>query len=54
MLPKASTYVKVIMDKLNGCIFVIKEDELFEKYNTIWHKANDKNLIVNLCITKSF
>ena len=28
------------MDKLNGCIFVIKNNELLEKYNTIWDKIN--------------
>ena len=24
------------MDKLNGCIFLIEDDDLLEKYNTIW------------------
>ena len=26
------------MDKLNGCIFLIEDDDL-EKYNTIWDKV---------------
>ena len=28
------------MDKLNGCIFLIKDDDLLEKYNTIWDKVS--------------
>ena len=27
---------KVMLDKLNGCSFLIKDDDLLEKYNTIW------------------
>ena len=27
-------------DKLNGCIFLIEDDELLEKYNTIWEKVS--------------
>ena len=27
------------MDKLNGCIFLIEDDDLLEKYNTIWDKV---------------
>ena len=25
-----------MIDKLNGCIFWLKDDSLLEKYNTIW------------------
>ena len=29
-----------MMDKLNGCVFLINDDDLLEKYNTIWYKLN--------------
>ena len=29
-----------MMVKLNGRIFVIKNDDLLKKYNTIWDKIN--------------
>ena len=29
-----------MMDKLNGCIFLIEDDDLLEKYNTIWNKVS--------------
>ena len=29
-----------MMDKLNGSIFLIKDDELLEKYNAIWDKVS--------------
>ena len=29
-----------MMVKLNGCIFVIKNDDLLKKYNSIWDKIN--------------
>ena len=28
------------MDKVNGCIFIIEDDDLLEKYNTIWDKVS--------------
>ena len=28
-------------DKLNGYIFLIEDDDLLEKYNTIWDKVRD-------------
>ena len=44
-------------DKLNGCIFLIEDDDLLEKYITIQNKVRadivDK-LIVNLSILKNF
>ena len=27
------------MDKLNACVFLIQDDGLLEKYNTIWDKV---------------
>ena len=47
--------LKVMMDKLNGRIFRIEDDELLEKYNTIWDKVSadiKKSLIANLFIIK--
>ena len=35
MLPKTSTYVKVRMDKLNGCIFLIEDNDLLKNHNTV-------------------
>ena len=29
-----------MMDKQNGCIFLIKDDDLLEKYNTTWDKIS--------------
>ena len=29
-----------MVDKLNGCIFLIEGDDLLEKYNTIWDKVS--------------
>ena len=29
-----------MMEKLNGCIFFIEDDDLLEKYNTIWNKVS--------------
>ena len=29
-----------MMDKLNSCIFLIEDDNLLEKYNTIWDKVS--------------
>ena len=42
MLPKTSAYVKCL-DGQTKClcfICVIENDDLFEKYNTIWDKAS--------------
>ena len=33
--------------------FLIKDDELLEKYNEIWEKVKRKNLIVNLYTMKN-
>ena len=29
-----------MMDKLSGCIFLIEDYDLLEKYNTIWDKVS--------------
>ena len=29
-----------MMDKLNGCIFLIEDDDVLEKYNTIWDNVS--------------
>ena len=29
-----------MMDKLNGCTFLIKDDDLLAKCNTIWHNVS--------------
>ena len=40
MLPKASAYVKGC-DGQTKCMYIlIEDDELLDKYNTIWDKAS--------------
>ena len=39
MLPKTSTYVKNYERQTKWIYFLIKDDELLEKYNTIWDKV---------------
>ena len=36
MLPKASTYIKNYDGETKWMYFLIKDDDLLEKYNTIW------------------
>ena len=46
-----------MMDKLNGSIFLNGNDDLLEKYNTIWDKFSadiKKSLIASLSIIKTF
>ena len=38
MLPKTSAYVKSYDGKTKWMYFLIKDDGLLEKYNTIWDK----------------
>ena len=40
MLPKTSAYVKRCNGKFKWMYFLIEDDELLEKYNTIWDKAS--------------
>ena len=51
MLPKTSTYVKGYDGQTKWMYFLIEDDELLEKYNTIWNKVSadiKKNLIASL------
>ena len=46
-----------MMDKLNGCNFLIEDDDLLKKYNTILDKVSadiKKNLIASLPIITFF
>ena len=40
MLPKTSAYVNLMMDKLNGLIFLIENVDLLEKYDSICDKIS--------------
>ena len=40
MLPKISTYLKVYDGQTKWMYFLIEEDDLLEKYNTIWDKVS--------------
>ena len=57
MLPKTSAYIKRYDGKTKWMYFLINNDDLLEKYNTVWDKVNAdvrKNLIVNLSIITFF
>ena len=40
MLPKTSAYVKRFDGQTKQMYFLIEDDELLEKYNTIWDKVS--------------
>ena len=40
MLPKTSTYVKGYDGQTKCMYFLIDDDELLQKYNTIWDKVS--------------
>ena len=40
MLPKTSLYIKRYDGQTKLIHFLIKDDELLEKYNTIWDKVS--------------
>ena len=40
MLPKTSTYVKSYDGQTKWMYFLIEDDGLLEKYNTIWDKVS--------------
>ena len=40
MLPKTSACVKSYDGQTNWMYFLIEDDDLLEKYNTIWDKVN--------------
>ena len=57
MLPKTSTYVKLYGGQTKWMYFLIKDDDLLEKYNTICDKVSadiKNNLVASLTITKTF
>ena len=57
MLPKTSAYVKGYDVQSKWMHFLIEDDKLLEKYNTIWVKVSTdikKNLIVSLSTKKNF
>ena len=57
ILPKTSIYVKSYDWQTEWMNFLIKDDDLLEKYNTIWDKVSTnikKNLIVSLYTVKNF
>ena len=41
MLPKTSTYVKRYDGQTKWMYFLIEDDDLLEKYNTIWDKVSE-------------
>ena len=57
MLPKTSAYVKSYDGQTKWMYFLIEDNDLLEKYNTIWDKFSadmKKNLIASLPIIKHF
>ena len=57
MLPKTSAYVKSNDGQTKWMYFLIEDDLLLEKYNTIWDNISagiKKNLIASLSTKKNF
>ena len=57
ILPKTSAYVKLYDRQLKWIYFLIEDDDLLKKYNTIWDKVSadiKKSLIRSLSIIKNF
>ena len=57
MLPKKRAYVKSYDGQTKWMYFLIEDDDLLERYNTIWDEVSadiEKNLIASLSIIKSF
>ena len=57
MLPKVKTYVKSYDGQTKWMYFLIEDDDLLEKCNTIWDKVSadiKKKLIPNLFTIKKF
>ena len=40
MPPKTSTYVKSYDEQIKWMYFLVEDDDLLEKYNTIWNKVS--------------
>ena len=53
MLPKTSAYVKSYDGQTKWMYFLIEDDELFEKYNTIWDKVSSDIKIPSLTRIKN-
>ena len=54
---KTSSYVKVMMVKLNGCFYLINDDELLKKYTDVWNKVSNsikKEFLTNPSAIKTF
>ena len=57
MLPKTSTYVKSYHGQTKWMYFLIEDDKLSTKYNTVWDKVSadiKKNSITSLYIIHNF
>ena len=54
MLPKTSAYVKSYDGQTKWTYFLIENDDLLEKYHTIWDKLSTDNLIASLSRIKHF
>ena len=57
MLLKTSAYVKSYDGQIECMYFLIEDDDLLEKYNTIWDKVSEKSskkkLLVGLSTVKN-
>ena len=57
MLPRTRTYLKICDGQTKWMHFLIEDDELLAKYNTIWNKSvviYKMHLIMSLSIIKNF
>ena len=57
MLPETSTYVKSYDGETRWMYFLMEDNDLWEKYKTIWEKSGlivKKNLTADLSIMKNF
>ena len=55
MLPKTSTYVKMYDGQTKRMYFLIEDDDLLEKYSTIWDKviSDIKHMVESLSTMKN-
>ena len=57
MLPNTSAYVKNYDGQTKWMYFLIEDDDLLGKYNTIWNEVSadiKKNLVASLSTIKNF
>ena len=57
MLPKTSPYVKMYDEQTKWMYFSVEDDDLMEKYNTVWDKVSadiKKEFDSSLPIIKTF